>query len=419
MQTEMSKPTLYGGAHLLFLGLTILAIVIVCITCCRSNTALAQSDAGMYDMVWKIVNTRFLDQTNNGQDWSRWRHKYDDKIKTPEDAYVATATMVASLNDRYTRFVPPKEFEEEKNAIKGSLFGIGVQIGLRNGKILIVAPIEDTPGEKAGLLAEDEILAIDGVSTKDMSVDKAADKIRGKKGTAVELLIKRKDVPNKSYKIVRDEIKIKSISTKTPYEFKVKDNVGYIRLSSFMGRKVGEDFKNLLLEYKDKDGIIVDLRANTGGLLNNAIYIADLFLDEEIIVSTVDRDGYKDTSRSSKNFFTAQPIVVLINGGSASASEILAGALKDNNRAILVGENTFGKGLVQEVKNLAPFGAGLNITVQKYLTPNGTDINKKGIAPDIEVKFTEIDFKAKNDVQLKKAQEVLLQMIENQKTAKS
>lgn len=395
------------------------ALVIVCVTCCRSNTALAQSDAGMYDMVWKIVNTRFLDQTNNGQDWNRWRHKYDDKIKTPEDAYVATATMVASLNDRYTRFVPPKEFEEEKNAIKGSLFGIGVQIGLRNGKILIVAPIEDTPGEKAGLLAEDEILAIDGVSTKDMSVDKAADKIRGKKGTTVELLIKRKDVPNKSYKIVRDEIKIKSISTKTPYEFKINDNIGYIRLSSFMGRKVGEDFKNLLLEYKDKDGIIVDLRANTGGLLNNAIYIADLFLDEEIIVSTVDRDGYKDTSRSSKSFFTAQPIVVLINGGSASASEILAGALKDNNRAILVGENTFGKGLVQEVKNLAPFGAGLNITVQKYLTPNGTDINKKGIAPDIEIKFTEIDFKAKNDVQLKKAQDVLLQMIENQKTAKS
>lgn len=395
------------------------ALVIVCVTCCRSNTALAQSDAGMYDMVWKIVNTRFLDQTNNGQDWNRWRHKYDDKIKTPEDAYVATATMVASLNDRYTRFVPPKEFEEEKNAIKGSLFGIGVQIGLRNGKILIVAPIEDTPGEKAGLLAEDEILAIDGVSTKDMSVDKAADKIRGKKGTTVELLIKRKDVPNKSYKIVRDEIKIKSISTKPPYETELNKEIGYIRLSSFMGRKVGEDFKNLLLEYKDKEGIIVDLRANTGGLLNNAIYIADLFLDDEIIVSTVDRDGYKDTSRSSKNFFTSQPMVVLINGASASASEILSGALKDNNRAILIGENTFGKGLVQEVKNLAPFGAGLNITVQKYLTPNGTDINKKGIAPDIEVKFTESDVKAKNDVQLKKAQDVLLQMIENQKTAKS
>lgn len=395
------------------------ALMLTCVTCCRSNTAMAESDIGMYDMVWKIVNTKFLDQTNNGQDWNRWRHKYDDKIKTPEDAYVATATMVASLNDRYTRFVPPKEFEEEKNAIKGSLFGIGVQIGYRDGKILIISPIEDTPGEKAGLLAEDEILAIDGISTKDMTVDKAADKIRGEKGTPVNLLIKRKNVPNKTYQIIRDEINIKSISTKKPENVDLKDNIGYVRLSSFMGRNVGTEFKDVMLEFKDKEGIILDLRANTGGLLNNAIYIADLFLDDEIIVSTVDRDGYKDTSRSSKKYFSSQPLVVLINGGSASASEILSGALKDNQRAILIGENTFGKGLVQEVKNLTPFGAGLNITVQKYLTPNGTDINKKGIAPDIEVKLTIEDAKNKNDVQLKKAQEVLLQMIENEKTVTS
>lgn len=252
-----------------------------------------------------------------------------------------------------------------------------------------------------------------------MTVDKAADKIRGEKGTPVNLLIKRKNVPNKTYQIIRDEINIKSISTKKPENVDLKDNIGYVRLSSFMGRNVGTEFKDVMLEFKDKEGIILDLRANTGGLLNNAIYIADLFLDDEIIVSTVDRDGYKDTSRSSKKYFSSQPLVVLINGGSASASEILSGALKDNQRAILIGENTFGKGLVQEVKNLAPFGAGLNITVQKYLTPNGTDINKKGIAPDIEVKLTIEDAKNKNDVQLKKAQDVLLQMIENEKTVTS
>ena len=140
-----------------------------------------------------------------------------------------------------------------------------------------------------------------------------------------------------------------------------------------------------------------------------------MFLDGEIIVSTVDRDGYKDTSRSTRKYFSTQPLVVLINGGSASASEILSGALKDNQRAILIGENTFGKGLVQEVKSLLPFGAGMNITIQKYLTPNGTDINKKGIAPDIEVKFTEQNVKDKDDVQLKKAQEIMLQMIQNEK----
>ncbi len=396
-------------------SLITLLIMIVSITCYRNNIAMAESNTELYDSVWKIVNTKYLDRTNNGQDWSRWRHKYDEKIKTPEDAYLAIDTMVASLNDRYTRFVPPKEFEEEKSMIKGSLFGIGIQIGLRDGKILIIAPIEDTPGERAGLLAEDEILAIDGVSTKDMTIDKAADKIRGKKGTIVELLIKRKGSPNKTYKVERDEIEIKSISVKVPENVKIDDSIGYIRLSSFMGRNVGNDFKDIMLKYKDKEGIIVDLRANTGGLLNNAIYIADLFLDDEIIVSTVDRDGYRDTSRSSKKYFSTQPLVILINGGSASASEILSGALKDNQRAILIGENTFGKGLVQEVKSLQPFSAGLNITIQKYLTPNGTDINKKGIAPDIEVKLTEQNIKDKNDVQLKKAQEILLQMIKNEK----
>lgn len=396
-------------------ALITLSLLIVCVFCCRSNTAMAQSDTELYDMVWKCVNTKYIDSTKNTQDWNRWRHKYDDKIKTPEDAYVAIDTMVASLNDRYTRFLQPKEFAEEKNAIKASLFGIGIQIGLRDGKILIIAPIEDTPGEKAGLLAEDEILSINGVSTKDMTIDKAADSIRGEKGTTVELLIKRKGAENKVYKIIRDEIKIKSISFKTPEKFVLDDKIAYIRISSFMGRNVADDFKKAMFDYRGKEGIIIDIRANTGGLLNNAISIADLFLDDEIIVSTVDRDGYKDTSRSTRRSYSAQPLVILINGGSASASEILSGALKDNQRAILVGENTFGKGLVQEVKSLHPFGAGLNITIQKYLTPNGTDINKKGIAPDIEVKITEQNIKDKDDVQLKKAQEVLLQMIANEK----
>ncbi len=397
--------------------LVTLTLLFVCMCFNKSNTAFAQSDTALYDMVWKIVNSKYVDQTNNGQDWERWRHKYDDVIKTSEDAYIAIDTMIASLNDRYTRFVPPKEFEEEKNAIKGSLFGIGVQIGLRDGKIMVISPIEDTPGEKAGLKPEDEILSIDGVSTKDMTVDKAADKIRGKKGTAVSLLIKRKGEPNKTYNIVRDEIIIKSISVKLPDEFKLDDKIGYIRISSFMGKNSGDDFEKELLKFKNKEGIIIDLRANSGGLLTNAIQIADMLLNDEIIVSTVDRYGYKDTAKSGRNTVSAQPIVVLINKGSASASEILSGALKDNHRAILIGENTFGKGLVQEVKPLSPFGSGLNITVQKYLTPNGTDINKKGIAPDIEIKLTEENVKAKDDVQLKKAQAVLLQMIQNEKTS--
>jgi carboxyl-terminal processing protease len=164
--------------------------------------------------------------------------------------------------------------------------------------------------------------------------------------------------------------------------------------------------------YKNKKGYIIDLRSNPGGLLPNAIFISDMFLDGGVIVSTIDRDGYKETTRATRKFVTDKPIVILINKGSASASEIFSGAMKDNKRALLVGENTFGKGLVQEVNRLSG-GSGANITIQKYLTPNGTDINKKGIEPDITVKLTDDDIKEKNDVQLKKANEILLQMIEN------
>jgi len=158
-----------------------------------SGSVFASSAQQLYDQVWKLVNSKYVDHTNNQQDWTRWRKKYDKVINTDEDAYVAIQTMLASLNDPYTKFLDPKEFEEETSSIKGSLKGIGVQIGLKEGKLVIIAPIEDTPGERAGLLAEDEILEIDGQSTKGITLDKAADKIRGEEGTFVTLLIKRKN----------------------------------------------------------------------------------------------------------------------------------------------------------------------------------------------------------------------------------
>ena len=386
------------------------ALVLVSITCNRSNTAMAESETVLYDMVWKIVNSKFLDQTNNGQDWNKWRHKYDDKIKTPEDAYVAIDTMIASLNDKYTRFVTPKEFEEEKNMIKGSLCGIGIQMGLREGKILVISPIENTPGERAGLLAEDEILEIDGVSTKDMSIDKAADKIRGEKGTTVTLLIQRKGVPNKLYSVVRDEIEVKSVSCKPPFETtKIPNDIQYIRLSSFISKNAAGEIESILNNSSGMKGFIIDLRSNPGGLLTNAIYISDMLLKGGVIVSTVDRDSYKTTTRARYQQVTDKPIVVLINKGSASASEILSGALKDNHRATIVGEQSFGKGLVQEINKL-PDEAGMNITIQRYLTPSGTDINKKGITPDVMVELTKENVEAKKDVQLEKAIEILEKM---------
>ncbi len=376
----------------------------------HSNVVLAFAPQQLYDNVWKIVNAKYVDQTNNHQDWKRWRHKYDAQIKTDEDAYVAIDTMLASLNDPYTKFLNPKEFAEETSSIKGSLKGIGVQIGVKDGKLLVIAPMEDTPAEKAGLIAEDEIVEINGESTKGITVDKAADKIRGEEGTSVVLTIKRKNQPLKKYTITRAEIVIKAVSTKVPNEVKLDDNVGYIRLSSFISKHAKSEFLNALNSMSDKKGYIIDLRSNPGGLLSNAITISDMFIDGGVIVSTVDRDGYKDTTRATARYITDKPLIVLINKGSASASEIFSGALKDNQRALIVGETSFGKGLVQEVNRL-PNGAGMNVTIQKYLTPNGTDINKKGIEPDIEIKLTDKDIEEKNDTQLKRANELMLTLI--------
>ena len=316
-----------------------LAVFIFLFGCIIRNNVMAYGPTDLYDQVWRLVNAKFVDQTNNLQDWSKWRHKYDDKIMTNEDAYVAINTMIASLNDPYTKFLDPKEFAEETSSIKGSLKGIGIQIAVKDGKLTVIAPIEDTPAEKAGIKADDEILEIDGKSTKGITVDKAADQIRGKEGTTVTLLIKRKGVEPKLYTVTRANIEIKSISQKLPENIVMPNDIGYIRLSSFISRNAATEFKTILEQGYDKKGFIIDLRSNPGGLLSNAIYISDMFLDGGVIVSTVDRDGYKETQRATKGIITNKPVIVLINKGSASASEIFSGAMKDNGRAIIIGEH--------------------------------------------------------------------------------
>ena len=200
---------------------------------------------------------------------------------------------------------------------------------------------------------------------------------------------------------------------------KLDPRVGYIRLSSFISQNAIEEFKRALAGYSDKKGYIIDLRSNPGGLLTNAIYLSEIFLNRgSVIVSTVDRDNYKDTARVQRQYICDKPVVILINGGSASASEIFSGAMKDNNRALIVGEKSFGKGLVQEINKLSG-GSGCNITIQRYLTPSGTDIHKKGIKPDVVVSFTEDDIKAKRDVQLIKANELIVRMINYQPQTKA
>ena len=389
----MKKSIIFLGVFVVMFGWVI-----------RSNVQ-ASTPVELYDNVWRLINTKYVDQTNNEQDWGKWRHKYDHVIKTNEDAYVAIDTMIASLNDPYTKFLNPKDFAEETGSIKGSLKGIGIQIAVKDGKLTVIAPIEDTPAAKAGLMADDEILAIDGKSTKGITVDKAADQIRGEEGTQVTLLVKRGSAEPKTYTITRAEIEIKSISKKIPENINMPKDISYIRLSPFISRNASKEFADILTNSPDKKAFIIDLRSNPGGLLSNAVYISDMFLNGGDIVSTVDRDGYKETTKAVRGVLTTKPVVVLLNKGSASASEIFSGAIKDNKRGVLVGTQSFGKGLVQEINKL-PDNAGINITIQKYLTPNGTDIHKKGITPDVVVELTEEDIKNKNDVQLKKAIEI-------------
>ena len=265
------------------------------------QASFAVSPDQLYDEVWRLINLKYVDQTDNSQDWNIWRHRYDGKMRTKEDAYIAIDTMLASLNDPYTRFLDPKEFAEETSSIKGSLQGIGIQIGMKDGNLVVIAPIEGSPADKAGILTDDLILEIDGVSTKGITIDKAADKIRGNAGSQVTLLVKRKDEQPKKYTITRAEIEIKSVSIKTPIETKIPDSVQYIRLSSFISKNAASEVLNILKTTANtKKGYILDLRSNPGGLLSNAILMSDMFLQGGGIVSTVDRYGYKDTTKAAK-----------------------------------------------------------------------------------------------------------------------
>ncbi|HEY9776171.1 MAG TPA: S41 family peptidase [Planktothrix sp.] len=344
----------------------------------------------LYHKVWQLISDDFYDDKFSGQSWARWEHKYDGKLKTMDDSHVAIETMLASLADPYTRFLDKDAFDDEKQQIDAHLCGIGVQIGPdpKTHRIMVIAPIEGTPAERAGLCAGDEITDINGKSTKGWGVEEAAKQIRGKIDTECKLgLLRGKE--HLKVVVLRAEIPIKAVSTA-----KMLDNsVGYIRLTSFISQAANTEMRDALIKLSGAKGIILDLRQNPGGLLTNAIDISNLFLDSGNIVSTVDRDGYVTPAECDKRPVCKVPLVVLIDKHSASASEITSGALRDNNRATLVGQTTYGKGLVQGINRLED-GSGVNITIAKYLTPKGDFIHKKGIGPDVAVTLTEDDLKA-------------------------
>jgi carboxyl-terminal processing protease len=349
----------------------------------------------LYRKAWMLIQDMYFDKKygdgmgKSSQDWGRWRHRYDGKLKTADDAHKAIETMVSSLGDPYTRFLSEEAFTEEKSQIEAHLFGVGMQLGMnKEHKVVVIAPIQDTPAYRAGVHPGDEIIEVDKKPVKGQSLDQVVKQIRGLPGSQVNITFLRG--PDKVTKtMTRAEVPIRAVANVET----LPGNVGYIRLDSFISHKADEEMRDALKKVSGTKGLILDLRNNPGGLLANAIQIANMFLDHGVIVSTIDADGYKNSTIASHHPISNLPMVILINQGSASASEILSGALHDNHRALLVGQKTFGKGLVQSINKLED-GSGINITIAKYLTPNDTDIHKSGIVPDYTVEVKEDELKA-------------------------
>jgi len=344
----------------------------------------------VYRRAWQLVKDEFVDQNFNGQSWLRWEHRYDGKLNDFADAHKCVETMVLSLGDKYTRFLDKEAFADEKAQIDAKLFGIGIQIAIDDkSRLIIFNSYEGTPAYRAGLKPADEIVSIDGRPTKGLTVEEAAKMIRGAVDTEVALTLRRDERSPFTIRIKRAEIPVHAVQTAKMLD----SDVGYIRLSSFISQQAPTEMKEALQKLSSAKALVLDLRDNPGGLLTNAIEIANMFLASGAIVSTVDGDGYKSrTPADGRLQIATQPLVLVINQGSASAAEITSGALHDNDRARLVGQKSYGKGLVQGISRLQD-GSGLNITIAHYLTPNDVDINRKGIAPDYDVEITAKDIK--------------------------
>lgn len=359
-----------------------------------SNAAVAlTAEQRLFEEAWKLVHQTYLDDSFNHQDWDAVRTEalkqpFSDRTAT----YQAIRKMLASLDDPYTRFLDPEGYRNLQVSTSGELTGVGLQItlDLATGEVLIIAPIAGSPADRAGLLSGDRILAIDEQATPEMSLDQAAALMRGRKGTVVQLTVAREDNPPQVYDLVRDVVSLSPVIAQLDQLDQDGDTptIGYLRLLEFNGNSSADLAQAIEdLAKQGAEAYILDLRNNPGGLLDAGIEIAREWIDYGTIVYTVDRWGTLGMFQANGRALTDAPLVVLVNQGSASASEILAGALHDNLRAQLVGETTFGKGLIQSLFRLSD-GSGLAVTVAKYETPLHTDINEQGIKPDYVVPFS-------------------------------
>ncbi|MBR6722255.1 S41 family peptidase [bacterium] len=358
----------------------------------------------LFDHTWQVVKNEYYDPNFNDQYWLRWKNHYRGKIKTLDDAKVAIESMLASLNDPYSRYLNQEEFAEQNVSINSKISGIGVNIVNDSGKIRIISVIENTPAQFADLKVNDIIMAIDDRKVSGLSLGQVSSLVKGPINTFVSIDILR-DGEIVKKKIIRKEISIKTVKSS------MDKNIGYIQILSFISTSTPNEFLEALENTDKAEGLIIDLRGNTGGLLPNAVFVTNLFVPKGKIVSIVGRNGYHyDIMAQDNNVNIEKPVVILVDGASASASEIFSGAMKDYHRAKLVGTKTYGKGMVQKIIPM-PNETGLNLTIAKYLTPKGKDINKLGINPDVVLPQTVENIIDKKDIQMEMAKTLMEQMI--------
>ncbi|MEL6130502.1 MAG: carboxyl-terminal processing protease CtpC [Cyanobacteria bacterium J06627_3] len=395
----------------------------------QSQAFFRESPKEVIDEVWQLIDHEYVDETFNDQDWQAIRTDYLNRDYTDSGAaYEAIREMLDSLDDPYTRFMDPQEFRNMQIDTSGELTGVGIQISQEEEteEIVVVSPIEDTPAFEAGIRSGDVIVGIDGQTTEGMDLSDAVNLIRGPVNSEVTLTVVREG-EELDFDLVRARIEIHPV--RFAYHPEQEGGVGYIRLTQFSANAASEMREAIQeLELRDVTGYVLDLRSNPGGLLYSSIDISRMWLSDGTIVSTVNREGVLDENVASDRALSDKPLVVLVDGGSASASEILSGALQDNNRAVLVGTTTFGKGLVQSVRGLGD-GSGIAVTIAKYLTPSGRDINTLGIEPDFTVELTdeEREYLSEDrdrigtleDPQYAKAIEVLNDVLRGQREAAS
>ncbi|SHF39517.1 S41 family peptidase [Caloramator proteoclasticus] len=331
--------------------------------------------------------------------------RYVDKIDENKLVEGAVKGMVDGIGDPYTVFMNKKEFEDLLTHTQGSYAGVGLYVGNKDGKIVVVAPIEDTPAYKAGILSGDIIIKVNDQDVSGNELDKATSMMKGPEGTKVKLTIYREGKGTINFELTRAKIIIKSVKSDV-----IENNIGYIRITTF-DENTSEAFNNALDKLLNQGikGLIIDLRGNPGGLLDQCTKIADRILGEGTIVYTIDNQGKREEWKSDSNKLNV-PLVLLVDGGSASASEILTGAVRDFKAGVIIGTRTFGKGLVQDIIPL-PNKEGLKVTIARYYTPSGECIQGKGIEPhivlDLPEKDKERELSYKEDIQIQKAIEVL------------